>query len=481
MEGASHRADRRSFLRTAVAGGIGATSFAAAPAGAAGWTPAELRQQLSQVAPTGVEDATGLRRHIASLPPRGGVLRLQPGGYALGATVVIDRPLLIIAEGAGVTVSATVPPFAIESDHVAFEGITFLAEDAPMQFFDERPGDNHEGLRVSGCRFTGFSLNISSRNRDVGEGDTEARGTGVVRGVQVVGCELSEYEDSYTLEIAGVNDAVVERCWIHDTGRDREEGDGIKVLHGSVGTRIAFCTIENTTRDGIDIYNAHESTLIGNVIRGCGSQGIDAKWGANDQIPLGRDLIADNRIYDVVESAYAIDVNDALVTGNFAHGAQEYGFTASTSNDDSLTPTERVQFVGNHALGCREAGFNFSAGIGFVLVGNVVEGTSNYGIGLGPETSGFTIIGNRSVNNDGEAISIDEAASGRHFLAGNTTDGGFDNDLVMSGRLAHSGERVGFFGASPVERPPDPGEASGPDAEVINNVVEALRNLGLIS
>jgi parallel beta-helix repeat protein len=373
-----------------------------------------------------------------------------------------------------------VPPFAIESDRVAFEGIEFVAEDPPTQFFDERPGDNFEGLRVSSCTFTGFSLNISSRNRNVGEGDTEAGGAGVARGVQVVGCELRGYEGSYTLEVAGVSDAVIERCWIHDTGRDKEEGDGIKVLHGSVGTRIAFCTIENATRDGIDIYNAHESTLIGNVIRSCGSQGIDAKWGEGDQIPLGRDLIADNRIYDVVDSAYAIDVNDALVTGNFAHGAQEYGFTASTSNDDSLSPTQRVQFVGNHALGCREAGFNFSAGIGFVLVGNVVEGTSNYGIGLGPETSDFTIIGNRSVNNDGEAISIDEAAAGRHFLAGNTTDGGFDQDLVMNGRFAHQGERVGFYGTAPVERPPAPGVAEGPDAEVINNVVEALRRVGLI-
>ncbi len=51
----------------------------------------------------------------------------------------------------------------------------------------------------------------------------------------------------------------------------------------------------------------------------------------------------------------------------------------------------------------------------------------------------------------------------------------------MGGRLAHQGERVGFFGAGPVERPPDPGEASGPDAEVINNVVEALRQLGLVT
>ncbi len=140
-----------------------------------------------------------------------------------------------------------------------------------------------------------------------------------------------------------------------------------------------------------------------------------------------------------------------------------------------------MQYVGNHALGCREGGFNFSAGRGFVLVGNVVEGTANHGIGLGPETADFTIIGNRSVNNEGEAISIDEAAAGRHFLAGNTTDGGFDKDIVMGGRLAHQGERVGFFGAGPVERPPDPGEASGPDAEVINNVVEALRQLGLVT
>lgn len=477
----SHRADRRSFLRTAVAGGFGVASFAAAPAGAAGWTPAELEEQLSLVGPSGKEDATGLRRHIASLPERGGVLRLQPGDYALGATVVIDRPLLIVAEGAGVTVTATVPPFAIESDHVAFEGIDFVAADAPMHFFDERSGDNYEGLQVNSCSFTGFSLNLSSRNRDVGEGDKEARGSGVVRGVQVVGCTLSNYEASYTLEVAGVSDAVVERCWIHDTGRDKEEGDGIKVLHGSVGTRIAFCTIENTTRDGIDIYNAHESTLIGNVIRGCGSQGIDAKWGADDQIPLGRDLIADNRVYDVVDSAYAIDVNDALVTGNFAHNAGEYGFTASTSNDESLTPTERLQFVGNHALGCRQAGFNFSAGVGFVLVGNVVEGSGNYGIGLGPETSGFTIIGNRSENNARQAIGIDPEAADRHFLAGNTTDGDYDGDLAMHGRLAHFGDRVGFFGVSPVEQAPDPGEASGPDAEVINNLVTTLRNLGLVT
>lgn len=473
------RGDRRSFLRTLVAGGVGVSSFAAAPTAAAGWTPRELEAHLDQVRASGGDDAGKLQRHIESLPKRGGVLRMRPGEYSIASTIVVDRPVHIVAEGGGVTVRVSGPAFAIESDDVVIEGLEFLADEPRTPLLQERKGENYQGLRIIGCRFEGISANVTRRGRDVGEGETEAIGTGTVRNVQIIDCELTGYKGPYTIEIGGVSDAIVERCWIHDTGIDKEDGDGIKVLHGSEGTRIAFCTIENTTRDGIDIYNSHENTLIGNVIRSPGSQGIDAKWGAKDMIPLGRDLIANNRIYDAGDSCYAVDVNDALLTGNFAQGAALYGFTASTSNDGSLTPTRRVQYVANHALDCRDGGFSFSAGIGFVLVGNVAEGCRESGISVADSCRGFTIIGNRAENNDDGDIAVD-VALGRHVVAGNTTTSSFDADTFVPGILYHQGEELGFYGAGPVERQEAPGEATGPDADVINRLTEILRNVGLV-
>jgi hypothetical protein len=129
----------------------------------------------------------------------------------------------------------------------------------------------------------------------------------------------------------------------------------------------------------------------------------------------------------------------------------------------------------------------FSAGHGFILIGNVADACGDQGIGLGPDTEAFTVIGNRSVNHTEEDIDVDPGAASRHFLAGNTTDDGpFDqstitNELEVNGTLNHDGERVGFYGAAPVGKAADPGTATGTDADVINNIVTALRNLGLLS
>lgn len=57
----------------------------------------------------------------------------------------------------------------------------------------------------------------------------------------------------------------------------------------------------------------------------------------------------------------------------------------------------------------------------------------------------------------------------------------FDLDVEIDGALNHDGTTAGFYGATPVVKAASPGVAAGTDATVINAIITALRNLGLVT
>ena len=54
-------------------------------------------------------------------------------------------------------------------------------------------------------------------------------------------------------------------------------------------------------------------------------------------------------------------------------------------------------------------------------------------------------------------------------------------DTELDGALNHDGSTVGFYGTAPVAKAANPGVAAGTDAAVINALITALRNLGLVT
>ena len=482
----------------------------------------ERSHHLVEVSP---ED--GLSQKISEIPANG-VILLMPDdqgnkNFALSSYTVLDKPVVIEGGVEGIEIDVSLRTFEAQTDNVIFRNLIFKGT-GTSHLLSTSLGENHNGWRFENCRFVGVSLRLTKRGRKQLDGSTVDLGTGVSENPQVIGCEFTEYRQSYTIEVAGCNNAIIERTWIHDVGLDSSYGDGIKILAGSVGTRVAFCTIEDTTRDSIDIYDSSENVIIGNVLRR-GLLGIDNKWRTTDYNPRKFDMITNNICEDASNTAFNINVHHAIVIGNSAFRAGTRGFYCGTSVDASgvSAPSLHSIFIGNQALECGDSGFSIG-GAGVALIGNVSTSNANYGFTGNPGAAQITMQGNTSTDNgvsnlningptvslagnltsdptsgwlrlpnDARITSLDAAGTIRSIARispSNTLaigDTGTNLTQLQAGAavevvpemrmragLRHYGDTAGFFGKAPVPRPT--GVAATPEA-----IHAALVALGLIT
>ena len=181
-------------------------------------------------------------------------------------------------------------------------------------------------------------------------------------------------------------------------------------------------------------------TVVGNVCRNNTAIGTPA--GANSGIGIAMSYAA-----------------GSTVSGNVVHG---------NSADGIFCDSDRVSIVGN------------------VVYNNWTKYSSDPTIGRRGgiriyAATGCTVVANQCFDNQasktqqyGLAMS---APGGAHLVLNNNFAGNAAGEVFGAERIV-----TGFFGATPVTRRPDPGEANVLNTQaVLNNLIQSLRELGLIT
>jgi parallel beta-helix repeat protein len=202
------------------------------------------------------------------------------------------------------------------------------------------------------------------------------------------------------------------------------------------------CEPEITTQDTtLGANGANRGvTVIGNVCRGNRSIGTPA--GANSGIGIAMSYaagstVAGNVVRDNSGDGIVCDSSRVSIVGNVVSNNWT-GYTSDPANG-------------------RRAGIRIYAGSGCSVVANHCydnqsSKTQQYGLSL-------------------------SAPGGSHLVHGNDFGGNAAGEVFGADRIV-----TGFFGATPVTRRPDPGTANPLNTPtVLNNLVQSLRELGLIT
>jgi parallel beta-helix repeat protein len=202
------------------------------------------------------------------------------------------------------------------------------------------------------------------------------------------------------------------------------------------------CEPEITTQDtSVGANGASRGiTVIGNTCRA--NRAIGTPTGANSGIGIAMSYaagstVAGNIVRDNTGDGIVCDSSRVSIVGNVISNNWT-GYTSDPSNG-------------------RRAGIRIYAGSGCSVVANhcfdnQATKTQQYGLSL-------------------------SAPGGSHLVHGNNFAGNAAGEVFGADRVA-----TGFFGATPVTRRPDPGTANALNAPtVLNNLVQSLRELGLVT
>lgn len=290
---------------------------------------------------------------------------------------------------------------------------------------------------------------------------------------------------------SGVVVAGTRQVWITNCTVTRCAEHGIEAKQGSGGENTADCRIENceTSRNGADgiRWVGSDSDIVGGTSHSNVAAGITLSSGSCSIIgttiwsnDVGISLSAADKTRIVgarcdANERFGLNVNDAddvNVTGSsFWNNGQDSGvgnnqrvglrvvgtstgtmLSGIVASDDQGSPTQKYGLY-------IEAGAGASYIAGFTGQGN---GLALYNLAGGHAA---TWLGSSE-----DTLPLDLGAA--PFTAG---------DVNVDGDLNHDGSNVGFFGSTPVAQQADAGTAVGTDATVINNIVTALQNLGLMA
>lgn len=156
------------------------------------------------------------------------------------------------------------------------------------------------------------------------------------------------------------------------------------------------------------------------------------------------------------------------ITLSYAAGSTVVGNLCHDNTGDGIVcDSDRVAIVAN-------VSFNNFRGYATSPVTGRRAGIRIYG------GTGCTVVGNQCFDNQSaptQDYGLSLSTPGRvHVVQGNSFAGNRLGEIHGHGLVGE-----GFFGSPPAIRPADPGSATGPDAEVLNKVVQGLRSLGLFT
>ncbi len=240
-------------------------------------------------------------------------------------------------------------------------------------------------------------------------------------------------------------------------------GVGVYLGVNNRGTKITNCYVYAAGSHGIQCEGT-DNQIIGNYIGACLGYGVYCRAAGWSNMVIGNNIWT-NRIGVRAESVYGIQVIANYVDTNLQQGVSADAVGGFTVIGNQFSPQSQAM-----------------DGIAAIIeLSNMVQNAMIGG------NSFYLPGGNAWANRPNYCIySTSDWIDGGNARQGGETRFGYSggpgvtvNDL--RGRLTHRGDRVGFYGVTPVARAASPGTATGTDAAVINAVVTALRNLGLVS
>jgi Right handed beta helix region len=350
-----------------------------------------------------------------------GLLSVPPGIYPLKSKIDVDRPLIIQGAGAGVSVLRFNSSEVLKalSDNVTFADLTFekapgLAENAGvLAFFRQNlvtAPHERSNWQFERCEFKGVSLRCTRAGRmaptkvpnpghedNPGPGVPVDDGSQIVNNIAIVGCTFRNVVGTYAVELGGVTNATMDGCHVFQSGKNAagfvvDDTEGIKVSGGSIFVRINTISNENS-RDGIDIFDANQTTVANCVFYKNDQRGIDAKWNWLSEDPVRKDpnltdrnIIAHNRATENGLDGISANQERTICIGNVCNGngtaSPSDGIYLNMPDPTELSPkvTRECIIANNVASNNKNFGIMVGRAQHAVVMGNVCGANDSYGI-----------------------------------------------------------------------------------------------------
>jgi hypothetical protein len=473
-------------------GGMAAASAAETVAGTItdkAVTPAGLAVALPFrfIAPSGADDTAAIQAAATAVTP-GGTLWMHPGVYNTSATLTFNGINVIMSLGAAtsyIQYSGTGNAVLITNGH----GCRLeLSVRRPTRLWDTTDATS-EGVVILNSNEVRGRLDVRNFWRGVTlRGDNN--------GTSYCNLDLAWIQDCKT----GLKFDAVGTGWANE---NRFTG---KISYTSgAASYVGTCMIDLSTAGN---GNEFRMTLEGSVHERtfkCATTynlWIGCRWEANPNGALeflaaaqfnyvigGYGLVGSNMITDA--GSWNTIIGAAYVSHTFGQGSNPRGMLLKTQT--AIAPLLTVA----EANGAETRMDIQSDGTAtwYISTGKEANNTPLLQLLGGIGTAGGIKFGHTSTAAVGHLYCYNTSYLG---LTGNllwTTDNTHDvgvatnrprdvfvgRNLRIGGALDHDGTTVGFYNATPVVKAANPGTAAGTDAAVINAIVTALRNLGLVT
>jgi parallel beta-helix repeat protein len=392
------------------------------------------------VAGDGVTNDAAAIQAVINGAGAGDTIVFPRGSYIVNGNLDVTKSLTFKGDGAELVMGAA-NSIQVNASSVYWEGFTFrCATTTHTLLATKSTAGNFKAWSWHRCHFVGTSLRLTRIGRQQVDGSAATNGTDLNSDCRIVECEFTAGTTDYTAEVGGQTDTVVDRCHFHNYGLSTSQGEGLKVLARSTGTRITDCSFVDGARDGIDIYDSWRNTVTGNVFRRCAVNGFEVKWAASDVYDVQENIVADNRA-EACGSGFNLSADFLVATGNIAQGCTGFGFRIGADFDVSATATRQVNLINNMAIANGAEGFLVGGTDRCTLIGNIARGNTSFGFSIGQTTSTkTTLIGNTSDGNTGTDINatmpFDMVWVGNRFTTGLDRYAIMPNNTFLSGRLA---------------------------------------------
>ena len=530
-------AARRAVLRGAALGGVsaiaGANGAAAAgddPGPAAAVVRGDLVVDVNDFGArgTGTADDTAAIQAAIDATPDGGTTLIPAGRYRISASLVppATARIAIRGSGAAIVMTGTGQGYAAFSPRgtstgLVLDGLNLVGSGSSAdghQGFGNASGVVISDLRIMDCSISQMTVGISL-NADT---------SGLIDGALVTGCTVSRSVGTASGQGYGIH---------HACGADRPTG--VRIIGNTVTDCDRHAIYQAKGRGVVIAGNTirnHRSTAV--RTRGEGSILPAINVGRSEGVVVTGNCVLDSAggaLYVGGTAGSAVS-RDYTISGNVFQGSTDAVQLVTIGQQDPAAEgsPDGVRFTGNvldidggpattlfymcsglrvrlsdnlfravshgAAMTCvRIAGVGDSAGTArctdqIVVDANdfVISGQARVApVRLsGAETSAITMtFRDNTLDTSGSAgtdmFAVTVPVSDPHLTVSRQSSAGLS--LAQGTRLRPESwghTAVGMFGANgatPVGRAPDPGTATGEDAEVINALVVALRRAGLVT
>lgn len=420
----------------------------------------------------------------------GGTVYLPPGTYVVGSTII--HPSNVTLCGTGLTtiikgVFALGTAYIIQSDsavanvNIGLQGITIDRSGANAQHALHYRNVN--GLVVTNCRVQGRASVMSGGM--VFGGFTAPSGSDQVQNVRVTNCSFSE-TDNFAVQFGWVNNGVIANNTAENCYR---EVFAVEPGAGATSTNVTI--VGNVARQGT--WKQGLSSATGVIIV------TESSGGTVRNVTItGNSVLTSTSIASDTSPGIAVyGCQDVAVSGNTVNGANGNGIRIGNTSFAS----SYITVSGNSIKDCNQGGNSTPNDVGIairnttksIITGNAISGTAHR-LSLEETNSAasnvitnnlcldaqgaFGTLGTNSVyfNNQttDSSSSVDVRSSmavfdGKNIAFGSTTG----TKLGTVGGA--SGQKLGFYGSTPIVQPLLATGAS----HTVDDVITVLQSLGL--